>query len=186
MHRGAGRFILELRACADTAQSELCAGGAGCTTPNARRAEAASTSIMLIYRKGDGFKFFFRATGSALPGAVIPGLISAVYTFALGMLPGDYLDKLMVHPYPFQPFAYIAAFALVFRTNVSMQRFNEALTATTQMSSRWGDAVVEARPAAVKRGLLLMSKTQLMTKGVDGATFHLAATMGTGSAARSG
>ena len=49
-----------------------------------------------------------------------------------------------------------------------------------------GDAVVEARPAAVKRGLLLMSKTQLMTKGVDGATFHLAATMGTGSAARSG
>ena len=60
------------------------------------------------------------------------------------MLPGDYLDKLMVHPYPFQPFAYIAAFALVFRTNVSMQRFNEALTATTQMSSRRGDAVVEA------------------------------------------
>ena len=45
-------------------------------------------------------------------------------------------------------------------------------------------AIVAAPAAAVKRGLLLMSKTQLMTKGVDGATFHLAATMGTGSAAR--
>ena len=70
---------------------------------------------MLIYRKGDGFKYLCRATGSALPGAAIPGLISATFTFALGLLPGDYLDQLLVHPYPFQPFAYIAAFALVLK-----------------------------------------------------------------------
>ena len=43
---------------------------------------------MLIYRKGDGFKYLCRATGSALPGAAIPGLISATFTFALGLLPG--------------------------------------------------------------------------------------------------
>ena len=99
---------------------------------------------MLIYRKGDGIKYFLRLTGSALPKAMLPGLLSAFETFCLGLLPGDYLDKLLVHPYPFQPFAYIAAFALVFRTNVAMQRFNEANTWTTQVSSRWGDAVVEA------------------------------------------
>ena len=99
---------------------------------------------MLIYRKGDGYKYFVRLTGSALPGAIPYGLLSAAITMSLGLLPGDYLDRLLVHPYPFQPFAYIAAFALVFRTNISMQRFNEANTWSTQMSSRWADGVIEA------------------------------------------
>ena len=60
----------------------------------------ASHIAMLIYRKGDGIKYFLRLTGSALPKAMLPGLLSAFETFCLGLLPGDYLDKLLVHPYP--------------------------------------------------------------------------------------
>lgn len=46
------------------------------------------------------------------------------------------------------------------------------------------DEELEGRETAVKRALLLLSKTHLVTKGVDGAGFHLQASVGAGSAAR--
>ena len=45
---------------------------------------------------------------------------------------------------PFQPFAYVAAFALVFRTNVAYNRYWECTTSVTLMAAKWGDALVEA------------------------------------------
>lgn len=55
--------------------------------------------------------------------------------------------------------------------------------------SKWlcdSDTALKGREAGVKRALLMLSKSQLVTKGVDGATFHLSASLGTGSAARTG
>ena len=82
---------------------------------------------MRIYRKGDGWRLLFQLTGSAIPRSMLPGLFSAVVTCLIDVIvPKDYLREIFQHPYPFQPFAYITAFALVFRTNVAYNRFQEA------------------------------------------------------------
>ena len=47
------------------------------------------------------------------------------------------------HPYPYTVFANIVGFALVFRTNVSYNRYWEGITHLRQMSSKWGDAATE-------------------------------------------
>jgi len=100
---------------------------------------------MLVYRKGDGAVTILNLAGSALPRAMLPGLLSALITVLLDQLVSkEYLKELLAHPYPFQPFAYIAAFALVFRTNVAYNRYQEAATGITLMASKWGDAAVEA------------------------------------------
>lgn len=33
------------------------------------------------------------------------------------------MDRLIMHPYPFQIYCYVAAFALTFRTNIAYMRF---------------------------------------------------------------
>ena len=97
-----------------------------------------------VYRKGFPLISLFKLTGSALPRSVLPGLIAAGITFSVSYwVPRDYLDNLLLHPYPLQPFAYIAAFALVFRTQVAYNRYWEAATDTAMMASKWGDAIVE-------------------------------------------
>ena len=100
---------------------------------------------MLIYRKGSPWHLIFGMFGSALPRSMIPGLVSAMLAFALDQhFMREYLNKILEHPYAFQPFAYIAAFALVFRTNIAYNRYWEMATQVTLMSSKWADAAVEA------------------------------------------
>ena len=100
---------------------------------------------MLIFRKGTPWHLMFRTSGSAIVPAMIPGLISAIITLLIEwLIPHEYMDRLFQHPYPFQPFAYAAAFALVFRTNVAYNRYWECTTAVTLMQSKWADALVEA------------------------------------------
>ena len=48
----------------------------------------------------------------------------------------------MLHPYPYQLFAYLVGFVIIFRTQQSYQRFWEARTALQQMSSKWIDSIV--------------------------------------------
>ena len=100
---------------------------------------------MLIFRKGTAWYLMFRVSGSAIPKASIAGLCSAIVTLLIEFLvPHEYMDRLLQHPYPFQPFAYVAAFALVFRTNVAYNRYWECTTAITMFASKFGDALVEA------------------------------------------
>lgn len=66
-------------------------------------------------------------TGSTLHRAIPEALFSAFLTFLLERaLPKTFLVMLFDHPYPFQPLAYIVAFALVFRTNVAYNRYWES------------------------------------------------------------
>ena len=100
---------------------------------------------MQIYRKGSPWHLIFSMKGSALPRAMIPGLVSAILSLLIDRcVPEEYVDKILEHPYPFQPFAYVAAFVLVFRTNVAYNRYWEMSTQVTLMGSKWGDAAVEA------------------------------------------
>ena len=79
------------------------------------------------------------------PRAVFPALTGAGLSLLFELtLPHYLLSELFVHPYPFQVFAYIVAFALVFRTNVAYNRFWEMATSVTLMGSKWGDAACEA------------------------------------------
>ena len=101
---------------------------------------------MLVYRKLYlGLPLLLRCVGSSIPAAVLPALVSAWIALCLEIY-GDaaVLDNIFVHPYPFQVFAYILAFALVFRTNTAHGRYWEARTSIGQMSSKWGDAAAFA------------------------------------------
>ena len=74
-----------------------------------------SQLMPLAYRTGDRFSALLTLYGSALPYAGVPALFSAALTLTLNLaVPRDYLLDIFRHPYPFQPFAYIAAFVLVF------------------------------------------------------------------------
>jgi predicted membrane chloride channel (bestrophin family) len=80
---------------------------------------------MIFYRKSYlGLNVLWQCTGSALPRAILPGLISALVAAAMELaISDDLLEKLIVHPYPFQVYCYITAFALVFRTNTAYARY---------------------------------------------------------------
>ena len=105
---------------------------------------------MQIFRKGTHWRLLFRVSGSTLPRACIYGFCSGLFTLVLDLIVHSssgtegYVESLLQHPYAFQPFAYIAAFVLVFRTNVAYNRYWEAAGAVTLMGSKWADALVEA------------------------------------------
>ena len=49
------------------------------------------------------------------------------------------------HPYPFQIFAFIVGFALVFRNNLAMGRFWEGRGALQAMGAKWADVAIQNR-----------------------------------------
>ena len=51
-------------------------------------------------------------------------------------------ETFMIHPYPYQLFAYLVGFVIIFRTQQSYGRFWEGRTSIQQMSSKWIDSVV--------------------------------------------
>ena len=90
---------------------------------------------MLYYEKRLlGLPLLLRGVGSVLPRAVFPALVAAGLSLVFELtVPHEVLAELFVHPYPFQVFAYIVAFALVFRTNVGYNRYWEGRTQAAQM-----------------------------------------------------
>ena len=117
---------------------------------------------MLIYpRAWAGIPLLFYYAGSALPRAVVPGLIAASMTVMIEHLFKDeaFLNHLFDHPYPYTVFANMVGFALVFRTNVAYNRYWEGLSNLKAMTSKWGDAAAltltfdrHERPAAPTEG----------------------------------
>lgn len=100
---------------------------------------------MRIFRTGTPWYLILRTSGSAIPFSAIVGALSALVTILIeAFVPHDYMDRLLQHPYPFQPFAYLAGFAIVFRTNVAYNRYWECTTSVTMFASKLGDALVEA------------------------------------------
>ena len=97
---------------------------------------------MIVYRKGTSMRVLLRAT--TLKKAIKPALVAAILTALIDQLvPEKYLIRLFEHPYPFQPFASLVAFALVFRTNAAYNRYWEVAREVATMSARWADAIAE-------------------------------------------
>eukprot|EP00929_Paragymnodinium_shiwhaense_P068888 TRINITY_DN3473_c0_g1_i1.p1 TRINITY_DN3473_c0_g1~~TRINITY_DN3473_c0_g1_i1.p1 ORF type:complete len:424 (-),score=62.82 TRINITY_DN3473_c0_g1_i1:127-1398(-) len=103
---------------------------------------------MIEYRKGYlGYDLIFRLSGTSWPHGIIPGVASALIGLVLSLIPA--IDEVISdetrfcgHPYPYQLFAYLVGFVLVFRTNFGYQRYWEAYDALQRMGSKWLDAAL--------------------------------------------
>ena len=109
-----------------------------------------SVRRMIYPRSFAGLPTLFTFAGSALPRAIIPGLMSTMLTVLflcfLTYRADDgkgYLEQLYAHPYPYAVFVHVVGFALVFRLNVSYNRYWDGIMNLRQMSCQWGNAAVE-------------------------------------------
>ena len=116
---------------------------------------------MLLYpRAWAGLPLLLIFSGSALPRAVAPAIFSALLAALFeAAFPDPFLDRIFVHPYPYQVFATILGFAVVFRLSQAYARYWEGITHTRMMSAKWGDAALEVlsfdchvKPAAMPDG----------------------------------
>lgn len=105
---------------------------------------------MITYSKGcGGIWLLFHFAGCAWPAGIIPGIISATIGLIVSQLE-DFDDtvrdkkEFVDHPYPFQFFAFIVGFVMVFRTNFAYQRYWEALDAVQRMGAKWFDGACMA------------------------------------------
>mmetsp|Transcript_71805 Transcript_71805/g.162949 ORF Transcript_71805/g.162949 Transcript_71805/m.162949 type:complete len:415 (+) Transcript_71805:148-1392(+) len=105
---------------------------------------------MLTYQKGyGGFFVLLRFAGTSWPHGVVPGLLAASISLVLSLVKdADTLisDKNLFirNPYPYQLFAYLVGFILVFRTNFGYSRYVEAIDAMSRMGSKWLDGACMA------------------------------------------
>lgn len=101
---------------------------------------------MIKYTKGHGgLLLLCRFAGTSWPAGIIPGLVSAGIGFFLSNLSETEelitdVNGFVLNPYPFQLFAYLVGFVLVFRTNFGYMRYWEAMDDVTSMGSKWLDA----------------------------------------------
>jgi hypothetical protein len=101
---------------------------------------------MIWYSKNTylGLSLMKRLYGSAVLKPMPPALLIAGISYALeehqesAAFIGDMYD----HPYPYQIFAFLVGFCLIFRTNFAYQRYQEALGHVVTAGSKWGDAAM--------------------------------------------
>ena len=71
---------------------------------------------MIRYDKGWwGLKTFGKMYGSAFPKALPFSLTASIFAGLLSYFFAKELDEAFIHPYPFQTFAFVAGFMVVFR-----------------------------------------------------------------------
>mmetsp|Transcript_48517 Transcript_48517/g.144917 ORF Transcript_48517/g.144917 Transcript_48517/m.144917 type:complete len:480 (-) Transcript_48517:20-1459(-) len=98
---------------------------------------------MLDFRKGYAGVFVaLRFQGTAWPYGILPGMISALIGLGLTLHTetNDLISQdedFMVNHYPFQLFAYLVGFFIVFRANHTYRRYWQALEAVQVMGARW-------------------------------------------------
>lgn len=85
----------------------------------------------------------FKVYGSAFPRALPFSLLSALLAGLLRAYASEAVDSQLRHPYPYQAFAFIVGFMIVFRSNLGYQRYWEGRTSLTLMTSKLTDAVVQ-------------------------------------------
>mmetsp|Transcript_34653 Transcript_34653/g.78361 ORF Transcript_34653/g.78361 Transcript_34653/m.78361 type:complete len:499 (+) Transcript_34653:133-1629(+) len=100
---------------------------------------------MIHYKKGcAGLWIVLHFAGTSWSSGIIPGLISACIGLAISQVSDldatiSDEDRFIDNPYPFQLFAYMVGFLMVFRTNFAYQRYWEALDAVQRMGAKWFD-----------------------------------------------
>ncbi|KAK9805550.1 hypothetical protein WJX72_004682 [[Myrmecia] bisecta] len=100
---------------------------------------------MITYSKlAWGLHLLLRFYGSAFPRALIFSGISVAITAVLFVCKHDELRSDWLHPYPYQIFAFIVGFVIVFRSNLSYTRYWEGRTLLQNMTGRWADFCTQA------------------------------------------
>lgn len=145
---------------------------------------------MIHYQKGFGGLFIvLQVAGTSWPYGILPGLLSAALGYVLGEL--EDLDSVVRdktefidNPYPFQLFAYLVGFVIVFRTNFAYQRYWEGIDAVQRMGAKWLDgacmAIAFDAPGDVSQPFLAASIKPTTTTEISRRT---SATSGTSSGA---
>lgn len=99
---------------------------------------------MITYNKiGWGLPLLFRMYGSSFPRSFPPAAVSAGITalFYLTIQQND--QNWWRHPYPYQVFAYIVGFIVIFRSNFGYQRYWDGRTWLQNMTAAWVDACIQ-------------------------------------------
>ena len=101
---------------------------------------------MIIYSKHLwGFPLLCRAYGSTLPRAFPFAVFSSVLTWIVEEYANDQTRLWLDHPYPYQMYAWVVGFVLIFRSNFGYQRYWEGRTRIQDMSSKWIDGAAMVR-----------------------------------------
>ncbi|KAL4436630.1 hypothetical protein ABPG75_003769 [Micractinium tetrahymenae] len=102
--------------------------------------------MAVIYSKAwGGLHLLLRAYGSAIPRTLLASILSTALAALLFYVPGkDYFQGVWRHPYPYQLFAFLAGFILVFRSNLGYARFWEGRSQLQLLSAHWADAAVKS------------------------------------------
>ncbi len=103
-----------------------------------------------------GMHVFIMCSGSVLPRALIPCAISIAVCQLVLIEAGETDDSrsalgaqlsvfrnYLRHPYPHQITSVLIGFMMVFRVQLSYQRFWEGITVLTDMWTKWYDAAVQ-------------------------------------------
>ncbi|CAD7698439.1 unnamed protein product [Ostreobium quekettii] len=105
---------------------------------------------MILYSKAFwGYQELLRFYGSAIPRSLPAAFLSAVVTLLFELLSGDqeemklWFGKIKPFPYPFQVFAFVVGFMLVFRATFSYRRYWEARTELQNMTAFYTSVVME-------------------------------------------
>ena len=92
-----------------------------------------------------GLHLVLRLYGSAVPRAAPFAALSAGLAALLHFYPGaEYFEALWRHPYPYQLFAFIVGFILVFRSNYGYSRYWQGRTSLQRMGAAWSDMCMRA------------------------------------------
>lgn len=99
---------------------------------------------MIVYSKSwYGLGLLFRILGSAIPRALPFATYGALLAWCLKHFAGDYIESQWKHPFPYQAYAFIVGFLIVFRSNFGYARYWEGCTNLQMMSQRFCDSVVQ-------------------------------------------
>ena len=99
---------------------------------------------MITYNKiGWGLPLLLRMYGSAFPRSFPAAAISAGVTVLFYLTIQDADERWWGPPYPYQIFAYIVGFIVIFRSNFGYSRYWEGRTWFQNMTAAWVDACIQ-------------------------------------------
>lgn len=99
---------------------------------------------MIIYDKSFwGVILLGRVYGSAFPRTLPAAIFTALFTWVLSYFRQPTVSSWWAHPYPHQTIFFVVGFIIVFRCNLSYNRYWEGRTGLQAMTARWLDASIQ-------------------------------------------
>jgi len=99
---------------------------------------------MIIYPRTTFSLLLNTYNGSPFLPSLLLALLSTTIALTLELFNHD-ISSWMLHPYPFQLFAAVVGFGLVFRAQLAYARYWEGRTSLASMGFKWTDAMIQVR-----------------------------------------